>query len=84
MHHKSNPTNCSPHSHSHSRSARPNARPITKVRKRGVSNFGTLRPFDSQPRRHDCLGLFAKSRTVVAQLARRAARPRARATASHA
>ena len=31
-------------------------RPITKVRKWGVSNFGTLNPFDSQPRRNDILG----------------------------
>ena len=48
----------------------------------GVSNFGTLSPFDSQPRSSDFLGLSAKTRTVVAHLGPRAARPRARATAA--
>ncbi len=43
-------------------------RPITNMRKWGVSNFGPLRPFDSQPARSDVLGPSPGSRPIVADL----------------
>ena len=43
-------------------------RPITKVRKWGVSNFGTLRTFDSQPTRSDFLGRYPEFPSSPAHL----------------